>query len=224
MVVHTKMSKKTTIIQDATAYFNKHGFASVNLLGLAQALNMSRGNLTYHFKDKEVLLSAIADEMWTKIKTERNKSRQLPSFENLHNEVQLYYRFQREYSFIFLDSHVLNDPIIKKQFREMTSQSIADNRAAIAFAIQLGNMQAEAYPGIYNNIALITWMLTFFWLPQQVIRGNKTKEDGERLIWSILIPHFTEKGKSSFNKFFGSDILKNLGEPFEMDLSTLVNF
>lgn len=218
------MSKKEIIIKSATAYFNKHGYTAVNFLELAQALEMSRGNLTYHFKDKNALLKAIADEMWTKIKNERNKSRQLPSFENLHSEIQLYYRFQKEYSCIFLDSQVLNDPIIKKQFREMTSQSIADNKAAIAFSIQLGNMKPEGYPGMYNNIALITWMLTFFWLPQQVIRGNKTKEDGERLVWSILIPHFTEKGITSFKKFFGAEVLDNLGESFEMDLSSLVTF
>lgn len=218
------MTKKAQIIKAATSYFNAHGYAAVNLMELAHALGMSRGNLTYHFKDKEALLTAIAAEMWEKINKERNKSRQLPSFENLHNEVQLYYKFQRAYSFIFLDSQVLKDPIIKQQFREMTAQSIQDNRAAIAFAIQLGNMKPETYPGMYNNIALITWMLTFFWLPQQVISGDKTKVDGERLVWSILIPHFTEKGLHSFKKFFGPDVLKGLGEPFEMDLSVLVNF
>ncbi len=218
------MDKKAFIIQAATRYFNEHGYMTVSLFQLAQHLGMSRGNLTYHFKDKDRLLDAINEEMWDKIKSERNKSRQLPSFQNLHNEIQLYYKFQKQYRFIFLDSHVLNHPLVKQQFREMTTQSIADNKAAIAFAIQLGNMKPETYPGMYNNIALITWMLTFFWLPQQVIRGSKTTEDGERLIWSILIPHFTPKGLKSFKKFFGQDILDSLGAPFEYDLNHLIAF
>ncbi len=218
------MSKKSYIIDKAKRYFNQQGYQSVTLHELAQHLEMSRGNLTYHFKDKSSLLQAIADEMWDKMKIERSKSRKLPSFENLHNEVQLYYKFQREYSFIFLDTQVLNDPVIKEAFREMTEQTIEDNKANIAFSIQIGNMRAESYPGMYNNIAMITWMLSFFWLPQQVIRGERSREDGERLIWSILIPHFTEKGIKSFTKFYGEEMLQSLGEPFEMDLSSIVSF
>ena len=218
------MTKKESILIDATSYFNKHGFGAVTMFELAQSLNMSRGNLTYHFKNKSVLLEAISNEMWSKIEKERAISRKFPSFQNLHNEIQLYYKFQKEYSFIFLDNHVLNDPIIRSQFRQMTERTIADNRAAIAFSIQLGNMKEELYPGTYNNIAMITWMLTFYWLPQQIIRGEKTKEDGERLVWSMLVPHFTEKGLKSFKNFFGDNILDELGEPFVYDLSSIVSF
>lgn len=187
-------------------------------------MGMSRGNLTYHFKDKEILLKAIADEMWAKIETARGKSRQLPSFENLHNEVQLYYRFQKEYAFIFLDSQVLSHPEIQTQMQEMTQQTIKDNKAALAFSIRLGNLKPEPVPGIYHHVAVITWMLSFFWLAQQIIRGETTEEDGEKMIWSIILPHFTEKGLQSFENFFGASYLKTLGTPFEADLNRLISF
>ena len=219
-----KQSTKEKIMATATKSFNQNGFGAVTLHELAQTLGMSRGNLAYHFKDKNTLLEAIAAEMWAKIEASRNKSRQFPSFENLHNEVQLYYRFQKEYAFIFLDTHVLNHPTIKQKFRELTAQTIADNKAAIAFSIKIGNLKPEPVSGLYHNIALITWMLTFFWLPQQIIRGEKTGEDGEKMIWSILLPHFTDKGIQSFKSFFGADYFESLGEPFEIDLSSLVTF
>ena len=215
-------NKKDSIVDKAIPLFNQRGYASVSLYELANTLNMSRGNLTYHFKDKEILLGAIAQRMWNQIEKERSKSRQLPSFENLQNEVRLYYKYQREYKFIFTDPHVLRHEMIMNQFREMTDQSIADIKASIAFAIQLGNMNPEPYPGIYNNLAVTTWMLTFFWLPQQVIRGEKTTKDGDRMIWSLVIPHLTQKGINSFEKFFGKEVLENLGEPFTLDMSSLV--
>jgi len=168
------------------------------------------------------LLAAIAKRMWDQIEKERSKSRQLPSFENLQNEVRLYYKYQREYKFIFTDPHVLRHEIIMNQFREMTDQSISDIKASIAFAIQLGNMNPEPYSGIYNNLALTTWMLTFFWLPQQVIRGEKTTQDGDRMIWRLVIPHLTEKGIRSFENFFGKEVLDSLGEPFNLDIDSLV--
>lgn len=104
---------------------------------------MTRGNLTYHFKNKDELLLAIMEEMWNNILIERNKTRKLPSFENLHNEIQLYHRFQKEYAFLFLYPQVLTHPAIKSKFREMTAQSIKDSEMAIAFAIAAGNMRPE---------------------------------------------------------------------------------
>lgn len=219
-----KKRTKEKIIATAIKCFNKESYGAISLHEIAKASGMSRGNLTYHFKDKNSLLEAIAQELWSKMLVERNKSKQLPSFQNLHNEIQLYYKFQKQYAFIFLDPHVLNHPLIKKHFREMTEQSIKDNMATIAFSIRLGNMHPEKVPGTYHNIAFITWMLTFFWLAQQIIRGKKTGEDGEKMIWSILLPHFTEKGLQSFKKYFGEDYHNSLGAPFEVDLTSLIEF
>ena len=216
------MNRKEKIIGEATKVFNHHGFSAVSLFELAQKIGMSRGNLTYHFKDKDMLLEAIANKMWSGILVEKAKSRQLPSFENLHNEVQLYYRFQKKYAFIFLDTHVLNHPNIRKKFREMTKETIADNKTAIGFAIKMGNMKPEPIPGMYHNIAFVTWMLSFYWLSQQIIRGERTGEDGEKMIWSILIPHFTEKGILQFKNFFGTSYYENLGTPFDVD--TIISF
>ena len=213
------MSLRTKIITQSIRLFNKKGYGAVNLAEIAKSLGITRGNLTYHFSKKDDLLKTIVGEMWQKIEAERAKSRQFPSFENLHNEVQLYYRFQKQYSFVFLDTHVLQHAVVKKQFREMTKQTIADNKATIAFSINMGNMKPEPFPGAYHNLAFVTWMLLFFWLAQQIIRGEKTNEDGEKMVWSNLLPHFTEKGVQSFKAFFGEGYYNSLGEAFEMDLS-----
>ena len=131
------MKTREKIMNEATKAFNKSGFSAVNLFELANTLGISRGNLTYHFKDKESLLKGISDQMWDKIEKERAKSRQLPSFENLHNEVQLYFKFQKQYSFIFQDPHVLNNQMLRKKFKEMTSHFINDIKAGIAFSISI---------------------------------------------------------------------------------------
>ncbi|MEO1448801.1 MAG: TetR/AcrR family transcriptional regulator, partial [Bacteroidota bacterium] len=157
----------------------------------------------------------IAQDMWAQMQVEREKSRSMPSFENLHNEVQLYYKFQRAYAFIFLDTHVLNHPVIREGFRKMTVQAIRDNEATIAFALRSDNLIPEPLPGIYHNLAFTTWMLAFFWLAQQIIRGEKTGQDGEKMIWSLLAPYFTEKGKAAFIKFFGLNYYENLGPAFD---------
>ncbi len=222
-----KISTKQKIIHHAIELFNKNGYASVTLADVANTIGMTRGNLTYHFKDKDILLDAIAEELWAKLKVERNTSRQLPSFENLHNWVQLYYRFQKAYAFIFLDYQVLNHPSIQPKFRELTKQQIKDNEATIAFSISAGNMHPEPFEGMYRNLAFNTWMVSFYWLNQQIVRGeniDSTSEEGEMKIWSMVLPHFTEKGLKRFRDFFGADYLKKLGESFNTDISEYVGF
>jgi len=219
-----KKDTKQKILDFVIPLFNEVGFAAVSLQEIAEKMGMSRGNLTYHFPNKDALLEKIAEQVWSKIEKERIKSRTFPSFKNIHNEVQLYYKIQREYAFIFLDTHVLQHSHIKDQFRKMTAQTIQDHKAGIAFSIKLGNMKPEPFPGTYHNLAFITWMVSFFWLAQAVIRGEQTEADGEKLIWSMLMPHFTEKGIEAFKTFFGEDYYNNLGDPFEIDIEKFVAF
>ena len=222
-----KVTTRQRIINRSIELFNRNGFASVTLFEIAGSLKMTRGNLTYHFKDKGILLEAIADEFWSKLEIERNKSRLLPSFENMHNEIQLYYRFQRKYSFIFMDYHVMKHSVVKKKFRKEIENRIKEIQATIAFSISAGNMHPEPYEGMYYNLAFNTWMVSFYWLHQQMIRGDKSEksnEEGEMKIWSMLLPHLTKKGLKAFRNYFGEDYLKNLGESFNTDIADYVRF
>lgn len=211
-------------MQAATKAFNEKGYGTVNLKELAQRMGISRGNLAYHFKDKELLLAAIVEEMWQKIREEKLKTKQALSFKNLRSLTQLYYTFQQEYSFIFLDTHVTNHPIVKAQFQEMVEQSIGDFEDIIAFGIQAGNMKEEQLSGTYKNLAFTVWMLGFYWLSQQITRGDKTIADAEKVIWSLVIPHMTEKGLTAFKQFYGANFYEALGSPFEVPTKSFLIF
>ena len=218
------MSTKRKIAYFSRHFFNVNGYGSVSIQQLANAQNMSRGNFTYHFKEKEDLLIYLTNEMWEKMEMERRKARQFPSFENLHNEMHLYYKFQKQYSFIFLDSNVLRHPHVNEQFKQLAESTIKDNDAAIAFAISLGNMRPEPINGVYHNISITIWLITFYWLSQQVIRGKREIEEGEKMSWSLLIPHFTDKGIKSFKDFFGKEFYENLGTPFNHKVDSYISF
>ncbi len=49
------MNTKGKIIELSIKLFNQFGFNSISLQEIANNLNISRGNLTYHFKDKDFL-------------------------------------------------------------------------------------------------------------------------------------------------------------------------
>ncbi|MEZ4885643.1 MAG: TetR/AcrR family transcriptional regulator [Chitinophagales bacterium] len=212
-----KKKTKNRIIETAIRLFNEQGFGAISLHEIAQQLSISRGNLTYHFPTKDALLQVISTEMWQKIEVERQKRRDFPSFENIYNETKLYYSFQQEYAFIFNDLHVITHPILEEKFREFCLTTIKDNHAAIAFAIKLGNMRPEPFAGAYYNLSLSIWTLALFGLPQQTIRKVKKRDEVMKVVWSLILPHFTLKGIESFKSFFGEDFYNSMGEPFEVN-------
>ena len=218
------MKTKEKIITTATKVFNEKGYSAVNLKELAQVLSISRGNLIYHFNNKQDLLEAIVKEMWEKLAKEKEKTLQVPSFENMHNQTQLYHKFQKEYAFVFLDTHVQNHPIVKDQFKAMIEKTIADFHTMIAMGIQIGTVKKETIPGTYQSLALSVWMVSFYWLSQQTTRDKNNPKGAESIIWGLILPHLTEKGITGFKKFFGETYYKKWGKPFNVNQYAFIKF
>lgn len=219
-----KASRKTEILNTAKTLFNQGGFGAITLYDIAKEMGISRGNLTYHFKTKEDVLEAIAMDMWSKMDEIFSASRDFPSFENLHRQTKAYVDCQREYAFVFLDNQVLRHPIIEHNFKKFTKQGIESNKLAIAFAISNGNFQPEPFNGAYNNVAFLSWNIGSIWTLEQVNSGELSVENLEVLMWSIIYPHFTEKGKKAFYAFFGDDIMDKLGTAFETQAKEFIVF
>jgi len=212
------MKTKEKIIATALQLFNEKGFGSVTMKHIADAMEVDRRNLTYHF-NKDALLETIANQMWEKLEKERQKRRDFPSFENLDNETKMYYAFQKEYAFIFNDIKVIQHPLLADKFQQLAMSSIKDNEASIAFAIKLGNINPEPFPGAYHNLCLSVWALTFFWTPQQAVRKVTDAPELRKVVWSLILPHFTEKGIQSFKAFFGDEFFHTIGKPFDVDVN-----
>jgi len=213
------LNTKEKIIATGIKVFNQKGFGAVSIQDIANELKVNRRNITYHFANKERLLQIISEKMWAKILLERKKRKDFPSFENLQHEIKMYAQFQKEYAFIFNDLHVIKHPILEEKFHQFCSETIKDHEAAIAFAIKLGNMNPEPFPGAYYNLCLSLWALSMFWLPQQAIRKVADEKEVARVTWSLILPHFTQKGIESFKAFYGAAFYNNIGKPFKADLN-----
>ena len=102
------MKTKERILKTAIDIFNKYGYNSISFQELANYLKISRGNLTYHFKDKGALLKTISNQMWIEFDKEKQKTTILPSFENIYNEIKIFHKLQRKYSNLLKFLSVVN--------------------------------------------------------------------------------------------------------------------
>ncbi len=214
------VNTKELILAKATELFNVQGYGSVNMHDIAKSVDISRGNLAYHYKEKEAILFSIVEQMWAVFAESRNKTLIFPSFTNIEAELHTMYTIQQQYSFIFLDAHVLRIPFIRREFEQLAERSIEDFKRIIAFSIQLGNMKPETVPGMYHQLAFLSWMTGFYWLAQQQVWPNK-KAEATKVIWSILIPHFTDKGIQALERHCQSKIEDMIGAAFQTSIYQL---
>jgi len=209
------MQTKQRILSKAIRLFNQKGFYAFTLSDIAQHCNMSRGNLAYHFKNKNIILEEVATSMQQDIIQIQKERKNYPAFSNLNLDVRTCGILQKKYPFVFRDMSVLEHRTIKKVMKDWSTETIENNVAAFAFAIEIGNMQIELYKGLYYQLAVNAWFITYYWVAQKAVRKVSKLEEAEKMIWSTILPHFTPKGIKAFQSFYGNTYLNNIGKPFE---------
>ena len=218
------MNTRDKILESSKEIFNELGFGTPTLNTLSQSIGISRGNLTYYFKDKASILEALVDEMWLEYELLVARTTKFPSWTTTNKFIEAFLNFQKAYSFIFFDIKVMLLPNVAKRLEQMRLQSLEGQMALITFSIELGNMKAETIPGTYRNLSETIWMIQFHWAPSLAYRNNNQTTNWDKLIWSIILPHFTEKGMQSFINRFGEEYYQSLGDAFNHKQQQDVSF
>ena len=157
------MTTREKIIKKGNELFNELGFGAPTLYQVAQRTGISRGNLTYYFKNKESLLEAIIQDMWAKYREGQIIATQFPSWNVIKKSIKVLHDIQREYSFIFFDQQIFGHPTVQDILQKIESDSIKTQMSMFAFSIQIGNMKKEPTPGAYHTICKCIWVTAFYW-------------------------------------------------------------
>lgn len=88
------MSKtKNRILEAAIKTFNEHGVANVRLQQIADAAEISVGNLAYHFKNKEAIVGFTYDFIFTEFSDILSNYLYIENFQGLDKNLEQYYVF-----------------------------------------------------------------------------------------------------------------------------------
>ncbi len=103
------METKEYILTNATQLFNREGATTTSLRQLAAYLDMSDGNLRYHFKNKEELVFSIFMQMIQEMKAANEP--ETPGADSLLEDVKIqlraiYFTMYR-YKFLYLEANLL---------------------------------------------------------------------------------------------------------------------
>ncbi len=193
---------KQKIIDVAIRLYNQRGLGNVKVHDIAEAAAISPGNLTYHFKTKKELLTAVYEHMHEQLMIfYQEEDPYQTNFGSLESILR-YLKIQVDNRFFYRDAlEVLHFcPQTRESYEEhihLATQFIWD---VLLLAVQEGYMHPEPWEGAYKLMAKNSWSLLVSWLIEQEILGSKRVSNREMVhsLLSMHYPYYTEKGQEYF--------------------------
>ena len=192
-------STKEAIINTAIELFNEKGTAAVSTNHIAEAMDISPGNLYYHFRNKEEIIRIIyqrmAGEMDATWLIHDDGLSALDKFFKAMTAIQqmlVSYRFfQKELSIL-----LFNDPELAAINKKVRKARLKEIEAFFEYLIESGAMRRPDDKRTLPRLIRIGWLIGDYWLDFLDIEGIPLNEknigEGADLIREILRPYLIE--------------------------------
>ncbi|CAM1349750.1 TetR/AcrR family transcriptional regulator [Tenacibaculum insulae] len=201
------MSKtKEKILNTSRILFNELGYSNVTIRMIALKLNMSSGNLNYHFKKREDILEALYFEMVATF-DERiaNLEQQIPTLNKMQIDIKASMERMVDYTFFWSDLYNLLslNKKIKTHFNTVYIQR--KNGLDFVFNHFIDIQILNPFEFKKEREFLVERMINFgnTWLYASSIYKkeaftNKYINKQTNSLMTLLYPYLTNKGKKEF--------------------------
>lgn len=206
--------KKKLILEAARTLFNERGYSQVTIRMIALELNMSSGNLNYHFKMRVDIFETLYFEMVSEF-DERIK--ELPNIDvsiaQIRNDIEQSMRRMIEYKYFWTDLYNLLavSDIVKKHFQEVYKNRIAGCLFLFEKMKAQNLMTDSSFKFEYSFLAerMVNYGNT--WLYSTGLYSSRLEQkaiDNQvNTLLSMLYPFLAPKGQNEFKnllpEFFG---------------------
>ena len=182
---------KNNILQKAIELFNESGTASVSMNALAEALGISAGNLQYHYRNKEQIIRAIYELMFSEWQLIYKGMDESFDIGKLRAILRKNFGLTWKYRFFFREYAALvrHDAQLGKRFREVQEQRLAEQEALMTLLANAGGVQAVD-PKEIKNVVLIGWVLGNTWLSYTESAGKKIDKSTLNEAIEMMMIHY----------------------------------
>lgn len=194
-------STKQKILEASIRLFNWNDVANVRLQQIADETGISVGNLAYHFKNKEAIVTAVYENLFDEFSQILSSYLTSPKLTDFDRQMEQYHRFFTKYKFYLIDLFEIERsyPLIMERWRDSFNKMLLQIRKRLDYNVSRGIICPEPRPGAYNHLANNIWMTIVFWLPQQVMKDLPVDELlFKQSVWAHITPYFTPKGLQEF--------------------------
>ncbi len=192
---------KQRIIEAAIRLFNADGVANVRLQQIADETGISVGNLAYHFKNKEAIVTAVYETLFEEFSEILSTYLLSPNLTEFDLQLCQYHAFFSKYRFYLIDLFEIERsyPVIIDRWHQFVGKMLMQVRKRLDYHVQRGILLPEPVPGIYDTLTNNIWMTITFWIPQQILKGQPLNESRFKdAVWAQISPYFTARGLDEF--------------------------
>jgi AcrR family transcriptional regulator len=195
------VNTKERILDTAIRLFNEQSTGIISTNHLAEALNMSPGNLYYHFRNKEEIIRAILERMisrWEQLY--RLPVERAPTLADVEELVGQNFSLVWDYRFFYreLSALVQRDPVLKQRYQEIRRQRLVAFEALFWRLVDVGVARSPSSSAPVGSLARLCWLISDYWLPFVEIDGELTMpeaiQQGVMLFMQVLSPYVSETG------------------------------
>ena len=201
------MNTKDKILNKALELFNSEGSSNISTNHIAKALDMSTGNLYYHFKNKESIIRTLLQRMieeYDEVFRENfpkkeeiilesllfDDTKTAIKYKFLYNELNILFKRDRELEAIFIENQTKREKVFNDIFKFLQEKEY---------------IQKNISDFVLNNAIKIIWYLENFRFFRYELEGKDVKRvedlDLQEILLERLIPIYgllTDKGKVYF--------------------------
>lgn len=198
-------SRKEEIIEKSIELFNKKGCVNTSTRHIADALDISVGNLYYYFKNKEEIIISIYQVFMkeltshvTSLKDGEDKAFDYYKFLIDQMEYELKYRFLR----LEMNNLLTKYPNVKKAFEKGMTIKLEQMKDMFLHQIKYGytkKLDEQELDFLVSNTWIIVTQWEIFWIISTSIDEKRRREIGILNLLYFIKPYLTKKGLEKSN-------------------------
>lgn len=177
-----KRRTRERILETALGLFNEYGVPGVATATIAETMNISPGNLYYHFHSKDQIIEALFAQFKQEIeRTLTPPASQTPHAEDIWLFLHLLFEAIAKFRFFYRD---LNELLSRHRFLEVQFRRILDHKVRTATEIMrrlVASGAMNATPTEIETLATTMTMVASYWLCFAYARNPRAPVDGRTL-------------------------------------------
>ena len=199
------------ILERALRLFNDLGEPNVTTSAIADEMNISPGNLYYHFRNKDDITNAIFEAFERDIDALLDApARRRVDFEDAWLFLHLLFELIWRYRFLYRD---LNDLLSRNRRLEVHFRAILERKQAAARALLEALAAADELRADAREIEAMATSMTLvatYWLSFEYVRNARRFAEpayqsaaiarGAYQVLSLVAPHLSDAGRALFGR------------------------
>jgi AcrR family transcriptional regulator len=196
------------ILDTARELFNEQGTATVSTNRIAAVINMSPGNLYYHFRDKQAIIRGLFDlyarEFDNRWPRDQDAGKNLAILgRNLVSSADVSWRYR------FLGRELMAllraDPDLRAAYETVYDRRMSEWVMFAELLVWQRMLRAPLPPRTLRDLVVAIWLVAEGWLPFLDLTGDPTDAvqaaRGTDVVMVVLEPYLTAEGRAELGEW-----------------------